>query len=252
MKFFIPVLSWYCHCKEVIEMYRKTTLIVLGSLLVTGLLSGCGTKDTKNQAADRNGQPQQGQAPGQQLPPTASKNNKYKEAPKMTIDPSKSYTATLHTSKGDIKIQLYAKDAPRTVNNFVFLARDKFYDGIRFHRIIKNFMIQTGDPLGNGTGGPGYRFDDELPPKHPYEPGVVAMANAGPNTNGSQFFIGNGDGVRSLEQMPNYTVFGKVIEGMDVVQAISSVPVGLSDGPRPEMSVPKEEVVIKSVTVEEK
>ncbi|WP_018130927.1 peptidylprolyl isomerase [Effusibacillus pohliae] len=234
-------------------MHRKLTLLTLGTLLAASMLAGCGTDSGKQPAPGGQGQPQQGQAPQMPAPPTsdtAAKNNKYKQAPQMTIDPNKSYFATLHTSKGDIKIQLYAKDAPKTVNNFVFLARDHFYDGIRFHRIMKGFMIQTGDPLGNGTGGPGYTFEDELPPKHPYEPGVVAMANAGPNTNGSQFFIGNGDAVRNLQQMPNYTVFGKVVEGMDVVQAISSVPVGV--GPTGEMSLPKEEVIIKSVTIEEK
>lgn len=233
-------------------MRKKWAILTLGTLFATSLISGCGSGANEKPASDqgKQGQPQQGQAP--QQAPTAAKNNKYKEAPKMAIDPAKSYTATLHTSKGDIKIQLYAKDAPKTVNNFVFLARDKFYDGIRFHRIVKDFMIQTGDPLGNGTGGPGYEFEDELPPKHPYEPGVVAMANHGPDTNGSQFFIGNGEGVRQLEQLPNYTVFGKVIDGMDVVQAISSVPVGPNPAMRGEMSVPKEEVIIRSVTIEEK
>lgn len=234
-------------------MKRKAVPLALSTILATGLLAGCGSTQPGKSAPDQGGQgqPQQGQAPQNQLPPTASKNNKYKEAPKMTIDPNKSYTALLHTSKGDIKIELYAKDAPKTVNNFVFLARDKFYDGIRFHRIMKGFMIQTGDPLGNGTGGPGYTIEDELPPKHPYEPGVVAMAKTPrPNSGGSQFFIGNGDGVRGLQQSPDYTVFGKVIGGMDVVQAISSVPVALS--PSGEMSIPKEEVTIQSVAIEEK
>lgn len=233
-------------------MKRRATIFALSMLLAGSLLAGCGSGKPTAPASDKNnpqqGQPQPGQA--QQPAPTASKNNKYKSAPPMTIDPSKQYFATLHTSKGDIKIELYAKDAPKTVNNFVFLAKDKFYDGIRFHRVIKSFMIQTGDPLSTGTGGPGYTFDDELPPKHPYEPGVVAMANAGPNTNGSQFFIGSGDDVRNLAKQPNYTVFGKVIGGMDVVQSIASVPTKLgSDG---EMSAPKEEVTIKSVSIEEK
>ncbi|GAX90199.1 peptidylprolyl isomerase [Effusibacillus lacus] len=230
-------------------MKRKIALLTLSAMLAAGLATGCGTAEPGKPAPAQGNQGQQGQAPANQSP-TASKHNKYKEPPQMVIDPAKSYFATLHTSKGDIKIQLYAKDAPVTVNNFVFLARDKFYDGIKFHRIIKGFMIQTGDPLGNGTGGPGYKFKDELPPKYPYEPGVVAMANSGPNTNGSQFFIGNGDEVKVLQQMPNYTVFGKVIEGMDVVQKISSVPTRL--GPDGAMSVPKEEVIIKSVTIEEK
>lgn len=221
-------------------MKRKLALVTLCLAVAGSLLAGCGT--TANNKTS--------QGTDQQAASTASKNGKYQSAPPMKIDPAKNYTATLHTSKGDIKIQLYAKDTPVTVNNFVFLANDHFYDGIRFHRIIKDFMIQTGDPLGNSQGGPGYKFKDELPPKHPYEPGVVAMANAGPNTNGSQFFIGNGDNVRSLEQQPNYTVFGKVISGMDTVQAISSVPV--TRGADGNMSAPKEDVVIKSVTIEEK
>ena len=110
--------------------------------------------------------------------------------PPMTIDPKKNYTATMETSKGTIEIELFAKDAPKTVNNFVFLAREGFYDGVTFHRVIPNFMIQGGDPTGSGRGGPGYKFEDEVrtnPNKH--GTGSLSMANAGPNTNGSQFFI---------------------------------------------------------------
>jgi cyclophilin family peptidyl-prolyl cis-trans isomerase len=135
------------------------------------------------------------------------------------------------------------------VNNFVFLAREGFYDGVKFHRVIKTFMIQTGDPTGTGTGGPGYRFADELPPRHSYEPGIVAMANAGPNTNGSQFFICSGPDARNLDRYPNYTQFGRVVEGMDVVTALASVPVGPAF--RGEMSRPLEEIRIESVTIEE-
>lgn len=234
-------------------MIRKMGLIAIGGLLTATLAAGCGsganTSPSPQQNQKNQGQGQQGQAP-QQQPASASKNNKYNEAPKMTIDPNKRYLATLHTTKGDISIQLDAKDAPKTVNNFVFLARDKFYDGIRFHRIIKDFMIQTGDPLGNGRGGPGYKFEDELPPKLAYQPGVVAMANAGPNTNGSQFFIGSGNDVTVLQQMPNYTTFGQVVGGMDVVKQIASVPV--AQGAEPTPSVPKEEVLINSIDIEEK
>ncbi|MTV47977.1 hypothetical protein GJ688_03160 [Heliobacillus mobilis] len=181
---------------------------------------------------------------------TKMKNNKYSKPPEMTIDSNKKYMATVNTTKGQIKIELLADKAPITVNNFVFLAKDNFYEGVRFHRIIKNFMIQTGDPDGNGTGGPGYRFADELPPALPYGPGVVAMANAGPNTNGSQFFICNGDDSKFLNQHPNYTVFGKVIEGMDVVLKISDTPVGWGSGG--ERSKPMEEVLIESISIEEK
>ena len=138
--------------------------------------------------------------------------------PPMTIDPKKNYTATMETSKGTIEIDLFAKDAPKTVNNFVFLAREGFYDGVTFHRVISNFMIQGGDPTGSGRGGPGYKFEDEVrtnPNKH--GTGSLSMANAGPNTNGSQFFI-------THSPQPHldgkHTVFGKVTSGMDVVNAI--------------------------------
>lgn len=169
--------------------------------------------------------------------------------PAMQIDPAKKYHATLKTNKGDIRIELLADESPVTVNNFVFLAREGFYDGVTFHRVIKPFMIQTGDPTGTGRGGPGYRFPDELPPKHSYEPGIVAMANAGPNTNGSQFFICSGPQAKGLDSYPNYTQFGRVVAGMDVVEALASVRVGPSG--MGEMSRPLEEVRIDTVTVEE-
>ncbi|MCW2277517.1 peptidylprolyl isomerase [Heliophilum fasciatum] len=173
----------------------------------------------------------------------------YSAPPAMVIDPQKSYKATFTTTMGNFQIELLPANAPNTVNNFVFLARDHFYDGVVFHRIIKDFMIQTGCPQGTGTGGPGYRFADELPPQLPYEAGIVAMANAGPNTNGSQFFICNGKSARNLNSYPNYTVFGRVVDGMDVVLAISAVPVGRS--PHGEMSRPLEPVTIEKVTIEE-
>jgi cyclophilin family peptidyl-prolyl cis-trans isomerase len=167
--------------------------------------------------------------------------------PPMQLAEGRQYTATLHTTKGPIVIELLATEAPRTVNNFVFLAREGFYDGVPFHRVIKGFMIQTGDPTGTGTGGPGYRFDDE-PVSRDYEPGIVAMANAGPNTNGSQFFIMHGDGRGSLPK--NYTIFGQVLAGQDVVNALANVPVQAS--PRGERSVPTEEIRIDRVTIDEK
>jgi peptidyl-prolyl cis-trans isomerase B (cyclophilin B) len=138
--------------------------------------------------------------------------------PSVQIDAKKSYTATIETNRGSIEIELYPQYAPKTVNNFVFLAREGFYDGVSFHRVISNFMIQGGDPTGSGRGGPGYRFEDEFrgnPLKH--ETGVLSMANAGPNTNGSQFFI-------THSPQPHldgkHTVFGKVTRGQDVVDAI--------------------------------
>jgi cyclophilin family peptidyl-prolyl cis-trans isomerase len=168
--------------------------------------------------------------------------------PAMQIDTSKKYIATVDTTLGSFKIQLFAQESPKTVNNFVFLAKQGYYNGIIFHRIIKTFMIQTGDPTGTGSGGPGYKFADELPTKHSYEPGIVAMANAGPNTNGSQFFICTGDNARNLNNYPNYTQFGQISEGMDVVQKIASVPV-ISNGQ--EVSKPTNPPSIKSITITE-
>lgn len=178
------------------------------------------------------------------------RNKTYSAPPAMSIDPDQQYIATVKTNAGEFKIELFAKDAPVTVNNFVFLAKDHFYDGVPFHRIIKDFMIQTGDPSGNGSGGPGYRFADELPSKHPYEAGIVAMANAGPNTNGSQFFICNGEDSENLNQSPNYTVFGKVTEGMETVLRISNTPV--VNSPQGEPSKPTADLYIQSISIEEK
>lgn len=172
--------------------------------------------------------------------------------PAMQIDTSRKYTATVNTTMGSFKIQLFAQESPLTVNNFVFLSRQGYYDGVRFHRIIKDFMIQTGDPKGNGTGGPGYKFADELPPPYHYDPGIVAMANSGPNTNGSQFFICTGPSARNLDSYPNYTQFGKIIEGMNVVEKIASVPVVRNPYNPQEMSKPKDEPpAIKSITITE-
>jgi cyclophilin family peptidyl-prolyl cis-trans isomerase len=170
--------------------------------------------------------------------------------PAMQINPNKTYIAHVDTNKGKFSIELFAKDAPKTVNNFVFLAREKFYDGLTFHRIVKDFVIQGGDPEGNGTGGPGYTFEDELSRKHQYVKGVVAMANPGPNRNGSQFFIGNGPRVEVLNTQPDYTIFGKVIQGMDTVEKISNVPV--KQDSRGEMNIPLEKVTINKITIEEK
>jgi peptidyl-prolyl cis-trans isomerase B (cyclophilin B) len=142
----------------------------------------------------------------------------YSAAPPLTIDATKKFTATFNTSKGEIVCELFAKDKPMTVNNFVFLAKDKFYDGIAFHRVIANFMIQGGCPQGTGTGGPGYRFDDEIKGKpNVHKVGSLSMANAGPGTNGSQFFITH---VETGYLDPKHTVFGQVIKGQDVVNAI--------------------------------
>ena len=146
----------------------------------------------------------------------------YSAPPAMTIDDSKSYSATFKTNHGEINIDLFASKAPVTVNNFVFLARDGFYNGVIFHRVIPNFMIQGGDPTGTGRGGPGYQFQDEFDPSLVFDrEGILAMANAGPGTNGSQFFV-------TCAPTPHlnnaHTIFGTVTGGLDVVQAIVSVP----------------------------
>jgi peptidyl-prolyl cis-trans isomerase B (cyclophilin B) len=144
--------------------------------------------------------------------------NQYSSPPPMTIDPSKKFSATLDTSKGTIVADLFAKDAPKTVNNFVFLAREGFYDGTQFHRVIADFMIQGGDPTGTGRGGPGYRFEDEVKINpHKHQVGSLSMANAGPNTNGSQFFITH---VVTNWLDGKHTVFGQVKSGQDVVNKI--------------------------------
>jgi peptidyl-prolyl cis-trans isomerase B (cyclophilin B) len=142
----------------------------------------------------------------------------YSAPPQMTIDAKKKFTATFDTSRGKITCELFAQDAPMTVNNFVFLARERFYDGTKFHRVIADFMVQGGDPTGTGRGGPGYKFADEVktnPRKH--QRGSLSMANAGPNTNGSQFFITH---VATDWLNGKHTVFGQVIEGQEVVDTI--------------------------------
>src|SRR3989344_2247705 len=160
--------------------------------------------------------------------------------PDMNINVAKSYTAVLETNKGNITITLYTKEAPKTVNNFIFLAQKNFYDGTIFHRIIKDFMIQGGDQLGNGTGGPGYMFEDELNASLQFnKPGMLAMANRGPNTNGSQFFITT---VETPWLDGKHTIFGYVTKGMDVVKAIENVEIGQSDKP-------VKDVVIKDVEI---
>ncbi len=175
------------------------------------------------------------------------KQTRWDAPPAMVLQPNARYTAVIKTTQGDMRAELYANDAPNTVNNFVFLARQGFFDGVKFHRIIRGFMVQTGDPEGTGRGGPGYRFADELSSPHTYQPGTLAMANAGPNTQGSQFFICHADLSGRLPK--NYTIFGKVTDGLDVVDKIASVPVGRSD--TGEASAPQVDVRMTSVTIEE-
>jgi cyclophilin family peptidyl-prolyl cis-trans isomerase len=162
----------------------------------------------------------------------------YPQAPELTIDLDGDHRATLHTNHGDIVIEFDAASSPLAVNNFLFLAGEGYYDGVGFHRVISGFMIQGGDPTGTGRGGPGYSFRDEVEGEGSYTRGTVAMANAGPNTNGSQFFIMHND-----YGLPHsYTIFGSVVDGMDAVDAIAALPTDMSDRPR-------EDAVIRSVTI---
>lgn len=173
----------------------------------------------------------------------------YTNPPAMSIDTSKTYVATLTTNKGVMKVALFAKEAPVTVNNFVFLATEKFYDDTVFHRIIKGFMIQGGDPMGNGMGNPGYKFNDE-PVTRDYKRGTLAMANSGANTNGSQFFIMHAD----YGLPKNYVIFGQIdaedSASLATLDAIATVPVGMSGSG--EQSKPLEPVTLQSVTIESK
>jgi cyclophilin family peptidyl-prolyl cis-trans isomerase len=173
---------------------------------------------------------------------SSPKTQKFDEQPDMGIDPAKRYTATMETSMGTMVIALDAIAAPRTVNNFVFLANYHYYEGVIFHRIIKGFVIQGGDPAGTGRGGPGYKFADELPSPGRYEIGSLAMANAGADTNGSQFFIISGP--QGMQLPPSYSLFGKVVKGLDVVEEIQSVSTGAGDRP-------VQDVVIEKVTIVE-
>jgi len=168
--------------------------------------------------------------------------------PPVTIDAGRQYVATIKTNFGDIVVGLFPKDAPLAVNSFVFLARQGFYDGVKFHRVRKGFVIQSGDPTGTGTGGPGYRFADEKVTRD-YVAGILAMANAGPNTNGSQFFITLADLRGSLSK--NYTIFGQVTGGFDVALKIGDVPV-TARLPGGEVSSPTVDVHIDTITIEER
>ena len=177
--------------------------------------------------------------PFPELDGSAPRKQQFDSAPDQGIDPSKRYTATMETSMGTIVIALDAVNAPKTVNNFVFLAAHHYYDGVVFHRIINGFMCQGGDPTGTGRGGPGYKFEDE-PVKQRYQIGSVAMANAGPNTNGSQFFLISGPSGVNLP--PQYNHFGQIVKGLDVLDAMQRVDTDRSDRPHTD-------VVINSVTI---
>ncbi len=218
---------------------------IVAVLMLALALAGCG-----GAAQPKQEEKPSGTAPaGQQTEQAGGKPKQWSEPPAMQIDPEKQYVATMQTSLGTLKIELFAKDAPVAVNNFVFLAKEGFYEGVVFHRVIKGFMIQGGDPTGTGRGGPGYRFKDELPPKQKYTRGIVAMANSGANTNGSQFFICTGADCGGLDNVPNYVQFGKVIEGDEVLTKLESVEV--TKGGEAVPSKPVNPPVIQKVTIAE-
>jgi len=210
----------------------RTTLGVL-ALAMPLALAGCGSDDsstdepaaagsTTSASSDSGSSTSAGEsASTAECPPaegTAERTDSFDSAPPMCLTPGADYSAVITTDAGAVTVDLLEEKAPETVNNFVFLARNKFYEGVSFHRVIPGFMIQGGDPQGTGMGGPGYEFADELPAPGAYEIGSMAMANAGPNTNGSQFFIVTGDAGVSLP--PQYSLFGQVTEGMEAVTAI--------------------------------
>lgn len=206
------------------------TTTAVATLVAVPLIAGCGSSDSASTGADT-------------AAAEAGAAKSWSSAPKMTIDENATYTAALKTSEGDIQIALEPKQAPMTVNNFVFLAKEGFYDGTTFHRVIPDFVIQGGDPEGTGMGGPGYQFKDELPQAGQYKVGSVAMANSGPNTNGSQFFIITGQ--QGVQLPPNYSLFGKVTQGQDVAEKISTMAAPGTETPDPP-------VTIESVTITEK
>lgn len=187
-----------------------------------------------------------GQAANSEDEKVPSPPRQWSSPPAMDLTEETRYQARLRTSEGEVVVDLLRDDAPQTVNNFIFLARESFYDGVPFHRVMSGFMIQTGDPTGTGSGGPGYRFKDEMITRD-YQRGAVAMANSGPHTNGSQFFICHAD---LRDKLPkNYTIFGHVSEGMDVIDRIASAPVRRSRSG--EASEPVKPATIQSVEITE-
>ena len=203
-------------------------------LIISLFISACGSKEVE-EITETTAQDNKGES-------TMSDEKVYSSMPEMIIDKNKSYTAVIQTSMGDLTVEFFSDTAPVTVNNFVSLSNDGYYDNIIFHRVISGFMIQGGDPSGTGHGEygkfPGYTFEDELNNQQPYEKGILAMANAGPNTNGSQFFIMHVDYPLPYQ----YTIFGKVTDGLDVIDTIASVQTAEGDKP-------VEDVVILGVIV---
>jgi cyclophilin family peptidyl-prolyl cis-trans isomerase len=228
--------------------------LLIAGLPLAVLTAGCGATPSLNVAAVGTANPVAGTPAAsnacwsdeQRVEGDETMPRQYTQQPAMRIDPEKSYTGVLQTNKGTIEVELFPEDAPVTVNNFVCLAEDGYYDNTPFHRIVKGFVIQGGDPTGTGSGGPGYKFADE-PIARDYERGTLAMANAGPDTNGSQFFVVLEDLRGKLPK--NYTIFGRVTGGMDVVEAIANTPT--RTGRSGENSTPTEPVTLEKVTISE-
>lgn len=224
---------------------RRLTAVLLSAAAVT-VLAGCGDDEAAGPSTATG--PSVVDGCSTTPPETENAAKQYEAPPALAIDTAKTYTATLATSCGDIVIRLDPAAAPNTVNNFVFLAREKYYDGTTFHRVVPDFVIQGGDPTASGSGGPGYEFGDELPTDG-YEIGSVAMANAGPNTNGSQFFIVTGI---NGTQLPNqYSRFGTVTSGQDVAERIESLAPPDVDLDDPSAQIPRQTAWLYSVTVTE-
>ncbi len=241
---------------------KKYYLIAL--ILLLPLLSGCGKQTEETNVSENSNAPQtqsgdnysgdQATTASQDTSQTSIQNNNQVQPatnnsnpnmPEKVIDQNKNYTAILNTSEGVIEIALNSKETPITVNNFVWLSKKGFYNGTIFHRVIKDFMIQGGDPKGNGTGGPGYEFDNE-PFTGEYSRGTIAMANAGPNTNGSQFFIMHKD----VPLPKDYVIFGQVIKGLETVDKIATTQTTLGgDGA---MSKPVNPIKVNSIEIIEK
>lgn len=217
-------------------------------LLTVLIMSACGQSKVPEGGSQSSAPPTSEEDTSKDTPEDTPKT--WDEAPELAIDPAKKYTATFRTSKGDFEVELFADSAPETVNNFVFLSREGYYDDVIFHRIIETFMIQGGDPTGTGMGGPGYNIPDEFEntAQYKYEPGIIAMANTGaPNSAGSQFFIVTGTDAAGLP--PKYAIFGKVVSGMDNVTAIAQTPVQANSHGEP--SQPTETVTIETIEINE-
>jgi cyclophilin family peptidyl-prolyl cis-trans isomerase len=226
----------FLHVTTISAGRMRLALLLAGVLLALGMAGGL----TPSGAVAQSG-------PCWTTPPSMAQGfAQWTTPPAMVIDPAETYTATIETNRGTIVVQLLAGEAPITVNNFVCLSLAGYYDVTVFHRIISGFMIQGGDPTGTGSAGPGYQFADELPTtQSPYTRGTMAMANSGPNTNGSQFFIVHQDQPATFPN--NYSIFGRVTEGMDVVDTIAASPVTMNA--RGENSSPLATIGIKSITI---